>query len=81
MSNDLTLQFNVSAHSTLSVVIEMHNVPGPVDWMIMNNVELQPTSLCGIRTAGTYHYDVNSRSIFVHPFDTTLGISLTIHMY
>ena len=78
MSNDVMMHFNVTAHSRM---IEMHNIPGPIEWVLMNNNELQHTSLASINTPGTYHYDKNTNSVFIHPLNTTLGISVTVCMY
>ena len=73
---------NLTAHSTISVVIEVHNIPGPVDWVVMNNIKLQHTSsLNDINTPGTYHYDKNTKSIFIHPLNVIWGISIIICMY
>lgn len=76
----MMMYFNVTAHSAFSVVIEVHNVPGSVDWVVMNNMKLQHVSLNRINTPGTYHYDMNTNSIFIHPIVTTLGISLIVCM-
>ena len=78
----MMMYYNVTAHSTTSVVIEVHNIPGPVDWVVMNNIKLQHTSsLTDINTPGTYHYDKNTNSIFIHPLNVIWGISITICMY
>ena len=82
MSNDSMIHFNVTAHSTISVVIEVHNIPGPVDWILMNNIILQQhASFNSIKTPGTYHYDENSNSVFIHPLYSELGISLHVCMH
>ena len=76
------MHFNVTAHSTISIVIEVHNIPGPVDWILMNNIKLQQhVFFSGIETPGTYHYDIKTNSIFIHPLCTSLGIFLTICMH
>ena len=76
------MHFNVTAHSTMSVVIEVHNTPGPVDWILMNNIKLQQhISFNDIEAPGTYHYDTKTNSILIHPLYTSLGISLTICMH
>ena len=81
MSNNVMMHFNVTAHNRMSVVIETHNIPGPIEWVLMNSNELQHTSLTSINTPGTYHYDKNANSIFIHPLNTSLGISVTVCMY
>ena len=76
------MHFNVTAHSTMSVVIEVHNIPGSVDWIVMNDIKLQQCVFSnGIETPGTYHYNTETNSIFIHPLYTSLGISLTICMH
>lgn len=75
------MHFNVTAHRTISVVIEVHNIPGPVDHVVMNNIELHNVSLDGIKAAGTYHYNMNTNSVFIHPFNTTIGIALSVYMH
>ena len=82
MTNDLMMYFNVTAHSRISVVIEVHNIPGPVDWILMNDIKLQQhISFNSIRTPGTYHYDTMTNNIYIHPLYTSLGISLTVCMH
>ena len=76
------MHFNVTAHSIISVVIEVHNIPGPVDWILMNNIKLhQNISFNGIKIPGTYYYDENNNSLFIHPIYTELGISLHVCMH
>ena len=82
MSNDMMMMhFNVTAHSTISVLIEVHNIPGPVEWVVMNDIKLQRTALTDINTPATYHYDENTNSIFMHPLNAILGISITVCMF
>ena len=81
MSNDVMMHLNVTAHSRMSAVIEVHNIPEPIDWVLMNNNELQHTPLTSINTPGTYHYDKNTNSVFIYPLNTSLGISITVCMY
>ena len=77
----MMMYYNVTAHSTISVVIEVHDIPGPVYWVVMNNIKLQHSSLTDTKTPGTYHYDKNTNSIFIHPLNVIWGISITICMY
>lgn len=82
VSNDMmTIHFNVTAHSTISVVIEVHDIPGPVKWVVMNDIKLYHTALTDINNPATYHYDENTNTIFIHPLNAILGISITVCMY
>ena len=80
MSDDSVLYINVTAHSIMNVVIEVHNTPGPVDTVIMHTTTtLQQVCPDMLVKEGTYHYCINTSSVYVHPLSNVLGTSLTMY--
>ena len=80
MSDDSKLHINVTAHNTIQVVIEVHNIPRPVDTAIMYTTTLQQVCPEMLTKEGTYHYCTSTNSVYIHPLSNVLGTSLTMYL-